>query len=203
MARAHTRGHCLKASQEHICYPSSVKFINKASMCVTLQAARRWHKHILAWMEANGYLVVNSEKTIFMKREGKHFIIHGLFVDGMMHIATNNKLKNELMEKYLRDFQITGGGFMKTFFGMDIEHSNRSIQLHLDHYVCEMLNEYKAYIKKSLRPKRVPFSPGVILRPEDSHRSFTGHLLPSCGSSGHISPVLVSIPRVQVVVVLV
>ncbi len=31
-----------------------------------------------------------------------------------------------------------------------------------------MLNEYKAYIKKSLRPKRVPFSPGVILRPEDS-----------------------------------
>jgi len=26
-----------------------------------------------------------------------------------------NKLKNEFMEKYSRDFNITGGGFMKTF----------------------------------------------------------------------------------------
>ena len=30
-----------------------------------------------------------------------------------------------------------------------------------------MLAEYKDYIKKSLRPKRVPISPGVFLRPED------------------------------------
>ena len=121
-------------------------------------------------MEANGYFAVNSEKTIFMKREGKHFIqvIHGLFVDDMMHIATNNKLKNEFMEKYSKDFNITGGGLMETFLGMEFEQSNRSIKLHLDHYIREMLNEYKVYIKKLVRPKRVPFSPGVILRPEDS-----------------------------------
>ncbi len=29
--------------------------------------------------------------------------------------------------------------------GIEIEQSNRSIKLHLDHYVSEMLNEYKAY----------------------------------------------------------
>ncbi len=80
----------------------------------TRQAARRWHRHISAWMEANGYIAVNSEKTIFMEREGKHFIIHGQFVDDMMHITTNNKLKDEFMEKYSGDFNITGGGFMKT-----------------------------------------------------------------------------------------
>ncbi len=28
---------------------------------------------------------LNSEKTVFMKREGKHFIIHGLFVDDIAH----------------------------------------------------------------------------------------------------------------------
>jgi hypothetical protein len=80
-----------------------------------------------AIMEAKGYLTVNSGKTIFMKREGKHFIIHGLFVDDMMHMANNKKLKNEFMEKYSRDFNITGGSFMKTFLGMEIEQSNRSI----------------------------------------------------------------------------
>jgi hypothetical protein len=73
-----------------------------------------------------------------------------------------NKLKNKFMEKYSRGFNITGGGLMKTFLGMEIEQSNRSIKLHLDHYIREMLNEYKTYIKKLLRPKRVPFSPGVV-----------------------------------------
>jgi hypothetical protein len=118
-------------------------------------------------MEANGYLAVNNDKTIFMKRKGKQFIVHGLFVDDMMHIAANNKLKHEFMEKYhdSRDFNITGGGFMKT---LEIEQSNRSIKLHLDHYVHGMLNQYKGCIKKSLRPKPVPILPGVILRPEDS-----------------------------------
>ncbi len=147
------KGHCLK-------------FLK--SMYGTRQAARRWHNHILAWMEANGYLAVSSEKAFFMKHEGKHFIIHGLFVDDIMHIATKNKVKYEFMKKYSRDFNITGGGFMKTFLGMEIKQSKRSIKLHLDHYVCEMLNEYKAYIKESLRPMRVLTSPGVIHRPEDS-----------------------------------
>ncbi len=40
-------------------------------------------------------------------------------------------------------------------------------KLHLDHYVHEMLTKYKDYIKESLRPKRVPISPGVVLHPED------------------------------------
>ncbi len=59
---------------------------------------------------------------------------------------------------------------MKTFLGVDseIEQSNSSIKLHLDHYVCEMLNEYKAYIKKSQRPKRFPISPEVVLQPKNS-----------------------------------
>jgi hypothetical protein len=150
----------------------------------TRQAARRWHKHNSAWMEANGYLAVNSEKTIFMKSEGKHFIIHGLFVDDMMHIATNNKLKNEFMETYSRDLNVTGGDFMKTFLGMDIEQSNRSIKLRLDHYVRKKLSEYKTYIKKSLQPKRVPISPSFVQKTAPLSRihpniSLTGHLLPS------------------------
>ncbi len=56
---------------------------------------------------------------------------------------------------------------MKTFLGMEVAQDNKTIKPHLDHYVHEMLTEYKDYIKKSLRPKRVMISPGVILRPED------------------------------------
>ena len=52
----------------------------------TRQAARKWHIHISTWMENNGYEIMNSEKAIFMKRKGAEYIIHGLFVDDMMHI---------------------------------------------------------------------------------------------------------------------
>ncbi len=72
-------------------------------------------------MEKNGYSVVNSEKTIFMKLQGDTFIIHCLFVDDMMHIPTCDALKQELMEKYTKDFDITGGGLMETYLGMQVE----------------------------------------------------------------------------------
>ncbi len=91
MARAHTR--------------RSLQLLKSLSIHGTLQAASRWHTHISAWMEANGYLEVKSERTIFMKCKGKYFTIHGLFVDNMMHIAINNKLKNKFMKKYSRDLK--------------------------------------------------------------------------------------------------
>ncbi len=60
-------------------------------------------------MEKNGYPVVNSEKTIFMKSQGDDFTIHCLFVDDMMHVPTCNALKQEFIAKCTKDFQITGG----------------------------------------------------------------------------------------------
>ncbi len=55
---------------------------------------------------------------------------------------------------------------MKMLLGMEVEQDNKTIKLHLDNYVHEMLAKYKDYIKKSLRPKHVPIFPWVILCPE-------------------------------------
>jgi hypothetical protein len=50
---------------------------------------------------------------------------------------------------------------------LEIEQSNRSIKLQLDHYVSEMLVEYKGYIMKSLGPMREDdcsiYGSGVVL----------------------------------------
>ena len=62
----------------------------------TRQAARKWHEHISSWMERNGNAVVHSEKTIFMKHSGSENIIHGLFLDDMMHIYSCDAIKDEL-----------------------------------------------------------------------------------------------------------
>ena len=116
-------------------------------------------------MIVNGYSAVNSDKTIFKETnlKGTNFIIHGLFVDDMMHISSSDELKKEFMEKHLKDFQITGGGLMETLPGMEVEKSGKTIKLHLDCYIQQVLSDYREYIKTMLRPKKVPISPGDIL----------------------------------------
>jgi hypothetical protein len=74
----------------------------------TKQAARKWYSRISEWKINNGYLAVNSEKTIFKKTKGSEYIIHGLF-DDMMLISSCDELKKEFMDKYSKDFEITGG----------------------------------------------------------------------------------------------
>ena len=106
-------------------------------------------------MEQNHYPAVNGEKTIFMKRQGSDFILHCLFVDCMMHVPTCDKLRDEFLQLYQKDFEITDGGLIETFLGMEVEQPGKVIKLHLDSCIQEVLKDYKEYIKKSLRPKRV------------------------------------------------
>ena len=67
-------------------------------------------------MEDNEYCEVNSEKTIFMKRDGKDFIMQLIFVDDMKHVPTAKYLLGEFLEKYSRDFEITGGHHLMESF---------------------------------------------------------------------------------------
>ena len=98
-----------------------------------------------------------------------HIVIIGLFVSDMMHVPTCERLKTEFLEKYTKDLDITGGGLqvMETFLGMQVEQSENEIRLHLDNYIRETLDEYKAHTQKSLRPKRTPIQPGLVLTKED------------------------------------
>jgi hypothetical protein len=50
---------------------------------------------ISTWMEDHDYVAVNSEKTIFMKRVLEDWIMHGLFVDEMVHASTSDDLTTQ------------------------------------------------------------------------------------------------------------
>ena len=76
-------------------------------------------------------------------------------------------MKDGFLALHKKDFEITGGGKMETFLGMAVEQKGKSIKIHLDNYVKEVLAEYADYIKRSLRPMTVPISPGVAFKAED------------------------------------
>ena len=79
------------------------------------QAAHKWHTHISTAIENNEYSDTNSSKTIFMIRKGSNYIIHGLFVDDMMHIYSCDEMKDEFLALNKKDFEITGGRQRKHF----------------------------------------------------------------------------------------
>ena len=56
---------------------------------------------------------------------------------------------------------------MVTFLGMVVEQKDKSIKIHPDNYVKDVVAEYSKYIKKSLRRKKVPISPGFVFKAED------------------------------------
>ncbi len=86
----------------------------------------------------------------------------------MMHIPTCDAIKQEFIEKYTKDFDITGGGLMETYLGIQVEQSPGKIRLHLNNYIRETLDEFKAFQTKFLRPKLVQIQPGIVLDKGDS-----------------------------------
>jgi len=72
-------------------------------------------------------MAVNNEKTMFMKWEGSDFIMHGLFVDDMAHASTSQKMIKRFMKEYSKDFEYTGGDFMTSFLGLEVEQEQGQI----------------------------------------------------------------------------
>jgi hypothetical protein len=94
--------------------------------------------------------------------------MHGLFVDEMAHASISQKRIKKFIKEYSKDFKYTRGDFMTTFLGLEVEQDKGQIRLHLNTYVNELLEDYKAYIKRNLEPEKVPLQPGVVLTKDNA-----------------------------------
>ena len=148
--------------------PEGHVFKLQKAMYGTKQAARRWHICLSDWMISHEYEAINSEKTIFIKRDGDDFIIHAIFVDDLKSITANKRLMDEFLELYGKDFDITGGEPMETFIGLQFIQSDTSIRINLDYYIEAVLEEYQKFDTRVLRGKQTPVQSGVLLSKDDS-----------------------------------
>ncbi len=57
---------------------------------------------------------------------------------------------------------------MTSFLGLEVEQDKGQIRLHLHTYVNEMLEDDKAYVKRHLKPKKIPMQPGVVLTKDNA-----------------------------------
>jgi len=127
----------------------------------TKQAPRCWHTRVSTWMEENGYLPANDEKTIFRKEEANgDSIVHGLFVDDMMHIPSTKRMMKEFLDLYNKEFQTTGGmtKAMDMFVGIEYQQSSSGINLHQDHYMQVLIEDYQKQVEETLYSRKIPMS---------------------------------------------
>jgi hypothetical protein len=133
------------------------------------------------------YPAANSEQTIFIKWDGADFIIHGLVVDDMQSESTSQNLMGEFLAAHGRDFEITGGDVMSTFMGLQVDHVNQEIHLHMDNYVEEILREYKEYARSRVTedstPHEVADGPNHQVAPAAQDASTPG---PSTGAADYV-----------------
>jgi hypothetical protein len=52
---------------------------------------------------------------------------------------------------------------MRLFLGLEVEKDKDRSDYIIDTEVSEILEKYKAYIKRDLKPKKIPMQPGVVL----------------------------------------
>ncbi len=140
--------------------PGGHALLLMGSMYGTRQAARQWHVRISTWMENHGYVAVNSEKTIFMKQKNGEWIMHGIFVDNMIHASTSEELKRKFIKEYKSDFEITCEDIMTSFLGMEVEQDEKSIKLHLDTTFKRSLTSTSQPSRSSSSQSRCQCSPG-------------------------------------------
>jgi hypothetical protein len=81
----------------------------------------------------------------------------------MIHESTSDALKQEFIREYSCDFDITLTENLTSFLGMEIEQGQEGIDIHLDTYIQETIEEYQKYVKTALKPKKVLMQPGVML----------------------------------------
>ena len=68
-------------------------------------------------------------------------------------IVTNDELRDRFIREYKADFFITLEDVVSSFLGMKIEHNTKDLAIHLDTYMRETLDEYKAAVSNFLKPK--------------------------------------------------
>ena len=140
----------------------------KKALYGTKQASKLWQdtlvKHLTTKM---GFKRLTYDPCLFMKHEGSHVMIVGVYVDDVI-LAHNSP---ELLSWFTREFTGTGGfnakylGKLEYFLGVAVDqHTDRSVTINQTSYIDKLLNKFVPSHSKSSRAHTMPCDPEEFQR---------------------------------------
>ncbi|CAM8878671.1 unnamed protein product [Rhodiola kirilowii] len=162
-------------------YPDYVYKLKKA-MYGLKQAPGAWYERLTQFLISIGYTRGGIDKTMFVKKEKKHFIIAQIYVDDIVFGSNSQKMVDEFVAQMQSEFQMSMVGEMNYFLGLQVIQSKEGIFLTQAKYARNLVKKFG--LAKATH-KRTPAATHVKITKDDAgasmdqtlYRSMIGSLL--------------------------
>jgi hypothetical protein len=109
----------------------------------TKQASRTWYLTLNKWMNEHGYVNVDGDPSLFIKREGDHFTVIAIYVDDMFGTSTDPEEVKILFINLNKSFVVNDLGKIHQCLGMVVNYTEDGIILNNEVYIDNMLKEFE------------------------------------------------------------
>lgn len=117
----------------------------KKTMYDLKQSPRAWYSRIDQYLQALGYVSINADSNVYIKREGLEFLALAIYVDDIIVMSNSHRMIFNLKEQLGREFKITAGGALVYCLGMQLQRDrkNGTMFLHQTKYANQILERYE------------------------------------------------------------
>lgn len=132
--------------------PARIKFAVQVlqSLYGLKQSGRNWYKIFQQKLLAVGFVNSETAPCLFIKREGKEFIIIAVYVDDLNLFGTN-KIMLETITLLKKIFETRDLGKTTFCLGLQFEHLPQGILMHQKTYTEKVLKQFNMHKMKSVR----------------------------------------------------
>ncbi|WVZ98041.1 hypothetical protein U9M48_043524 [Paspalum notatum var. saurae] len=171
---------------EHPKFPNRVFKLQKALYGLK-QAPRAWYERLRKLVVGQGFQMGSVDKTLFLLKHGKDFLIVHIYVDDIIFRGSSHALCSKFSEQMSREFEISMMGELYFFLGLQIRQTPQGTFVHQSKYTRDLLRKFEM---ADASPQMTPMSTSTALdadedgkevdqkvSPRESHRTAVKRIL--------------------------
>ena len=128
------------------------------------QASRMWYQKLKEYLVSQGFVQINSDHTVFIRHTSENSLdIIDFHVDDLMIAAKSITTINEIKRALATRFEMTDGGELRFFLGIQVERdrAQRTLALSQGHFVEQILRRFQM---QDCKPVSTPLDTSVKLQ---------------------------------------
>ena len=125
------------------CPPGKVLKLERAVYGLK-QAPAAFKACLTAFFRKQGFTPANDAETVWVKRVGKAVLIHGMFVDDILHCTNDKTLYHEFRKAFEKEFKIKSQDHVNLFLGIQVQsdRAKGTVSMNQSHYIDSCLEKF-------------------------------------------------------------
>ncbi|WVZ80242.1 hypothetical protein U9M48_027734 [Paspalum notatum var. saurae] len=148
------------------------KFPNRKALYGLKQAPRAWYERLRKFLVDQGFQMGSVDKTLFLLKHGKDFLIVQIYVDDIIFGGSSHALSSKFSEQMSMEFEMSMMGELQFFLGLQIKQTSQCIFVHQSKYTSDLLRKFEM---ADASPQMTPMSTSTALdADEDGKEVYRG-----------------------------